>query len=188
MYSLMSKKIKQYDIHSQLALPFLETNQEFLNDIFRTLELNFGLEKQSKQQLIDLGSGDGRVIIHSALNYGIKSVGIEINKNLIKESENNVKLVKDKNQSQKKDLKQIKIVLGDFFQQNLGNFDYIYIFSLPTMHEYLQHILNTAKIGATLISHKYPLIQKFFTSLRLDYTLKHEVENSEIFTYYYTKF
>ena len=184
----MSKKIKQYDIHSQLALPFLETNQDFLRDIFRILKLNFGLKRRSNQKLIDLGSGDGRVIIYSALKYGIKAVGIEINENLVKEAKNNIRLVKKKNTSNKKDLKQIEIVSGDFFQQNLKNFDYIYIFSLPTMHEYLQHIFRTARIGTTIISHKYPLIQKFFPSLRLDHTLKHEVENSEIFTYYYSKF
>ena len=184
----MSKKIKQYAIHSQLKLPFLETNKDFLNDIFRILELNFGLKRRSKQKLIDLGSGDGRVIIYSAITYGIKSVGVEINENLVKEAKNNVRLVKNKISSVKKDIKQIQIVSGDFFQQDLRNFDYIYIFSLPTIHEYLRHIFRTARTRATIISHKYPLTQKFFTSLRLDYTLKHEVENPEIFTYYYTKF
>jgi len=185
---MMSKKIKKYDIHSQLKLPFLETNQDFLNDIFRILELNFGLKRRSKQKLIDLGSGNGRVIIYSALTYGIKSVGIEINENLVKEAKSNVKSVKSKNSSDKKDIKQIQIVSGDFFQYSLVRYDYIYIFSLPTMHEFLQHVFHTARTGATIISHKYPLTQKFFTSLRLDYTLKHDVENPEISTYYYTKF
>jgi cyclopropane fatty-acyl-phospholipid synthase-like methyltransferase len=185
---MMSKKKKPYEIHSQLALPFLETNQDFLNDIFRILELRFGLKRRSKQKLIDLGSGDGRVIIYSALTYGIKSIGVEISKNLIKEAKNNVKLVLKRNKARKKDIKQIKIIPDDFFQQILENYDYVYIFSLPTMHEYLQHVFDTARIGATIISHKYPLTQKYFTSLKLDYTLKHEVENPEIFTYYYTKF
>ena len=61
----MSKK--NYDrFHSQLALPFLETNRELLKELFETLELKFGLKKQSKQQFIDLGSGDGRIMIYAA--------------------------------------------------------------------------------------------------------------------------
>ena len=185
---MMNKKNKRYEIHSQLALPFLETNQDFLNDIFRILELKFGLKRRSKQKLIDLGSGDGRVIIFSALIYGIKSIGVEISENLIKNAKSNVRLELKRNKARKKDLKQVKIISGDFFQKNLENFDYIYIYSLPTMQKYLQHVFRTIRIGTVIISHKYPLIQKYFTSLRLDHTQKHEVENPEIFTYYYTKF
>jgi len=185
----MSKKNKEYEIHSQLALPFLETNQAYLKEVFQILELIFGLEKRSKQRLIDLGSGDGRVIIYSALNYGIKSVGIEINENLVGEANTNVKSVKEKKGSHRKDLKQIQILSGDFFQQDLDKYDYIYIFSLPTIHEYLKHVLLTARIGAIIISHKYPLNMNFFNSfLKLQYALKHEVENPEISTYFYTKF
>ena len=180
----MSKK--NYDIfHSQLALPLLETNRELLKELFETLEVNFGLKKQSKQVFIDLGSGDGRILIYAALNYGIKSIGLEINDNLVKEARENVRLVKRGLKGAKRNLRKVKIIKDDLFQQNLEMFDYVYIFSLPTIHEYLKHVFLTARTGAIIISHKYPLNQKFFDSfLKLKYTLKHEVET----TYFYTKF
>ena len=73
-------------IYSQLDLPFQETKKISLKNIFRTLEKKFDLKKNSKQSIIDLGSGNGRVIIYSAINYGIRSIGIEIDPILIKEA------------------------------------------------------------------------------------------------------
>ena len=73
-----SKKINPYfmKINSQMELPFLETNSEMLKNIFNTLENKFGLLKNSDQKLIDLGSGNGQIVMYSALNYAIKSIGI----------------------------------------------------------------------------------------------------------------
>lgn len=176
---------KENYVNTQLALPFLETNRDLLKELFETLEHKFELKKQSKQQFIDLGSGDGRVIIYSALNYGITSVGVEINKSLVKESKENLRLAKKGIKGAKKNLRNVKIIQGDLFQQILENYDYVYIFSLPTMQKYLQHVFNTINSKTIIISHKYPLDQDFFQFLKLEYILKHEVENPEIFTYFY---
>lgn len=183
----MSKK-KYDNFHSQLALPFLETNRELLKELFETLELKFGLKKRSKQQFIDLGSGDGRVIIYAALNYEVKSIGVEINDNLVQEARENVRSLKRGVKGVKRNLRNIKIFKGDLFQQNLEKFDYVYIFSLPTIHQYLKHIFLTMNNNSILISHKYPLTQEIFHSfLKLEYSLKHDVERSEISTYFYSK-
>ncbi|MHA2325515.1 MAG: hypothetical protein ACXACB_08945, partial [Promethearchaeota archaeon] len=55
---------------SQLELPYLETKNYYLHQIFKTLEQKFGLVKNSQQVFIDLGFGNGQVVIFSALNYG----------------------------------------------------------------------------------------------------------------------
>ena len=155
----MSKK--NYDnLYNQLALPFLGSREELLKEIFETLELRYGLEKQSKQQFIDLGSGDGRVVIYAALNHGIRSIGVEINDNLVQEARENVRSLKRGVKGVKRNLRNIKIFKGDLFQQNLEKFDYVYIFSLPTIHQYLKHIFLTMNNNSILISHKYPLTQE----------------------------
>ncbi len=181
----MSKKTYQ-NIHSQLALPFLETNREFFKELFEILELKFGLKKHSKQQFIDLGSGDGRVILYAALNYGIISTVLEINESLVQEAKKNVRLVKTTKKGVKKELRKIKIIHRDFFQFNLEKYDYVYIFSLPTMNAYLKHVFLALRIGTVIISYKYPLNHEIFAPfLKLRYTLEHE---SEISTYFYLKF
>lgn len=139
------------EIQSQLALPYLSSHEEVLEGIFNVLESKFYLKRKSEQSFIDLGSGNGSVVIYSGTNYSIKSIGIEINKNLIKEAKNLIKNLNWRKQ------RYIEIVHGDLFQQNLENYDFIYIFSLPTMQKYLFHVFNTMNHKAILISYKYPL-------------------------------
>ncbi|MHA1729871.1 MAG: SAM-dependent methyltransferase [Promethearchaeota archaeon] len=90
------KRGKIRKIHSQLALPFSVTSDDAIKKIFETLEQKFGLSNGSKQKLLDLGSGTGNILIYSATHYNIKSVGIEININLIKLAKGRIKALKKK--------------------------------------------------------------------------------------------
>ncbi len=176
---------KYYRFHSQLALPFLATNREHIISIFKTLELKFGLSEKYNQKLIDLGSGDGRVVIFAALNYGLKSIGVEINSSLLNEALEELKLLRKEKNYTKKQIRKIKFKLGDFFEQNLENYDYIYIYSLPTMQKYLKHVFLTAKKGAVIISYKYPL-KNFESYLNLEHILEHK-ECGQYYTFFYRK-
>ena len=175
---------REYEkFHSQLELPFLETKRKYLPEIFNTLENQFGLKKYSMQILIDLGSGNGQVVIFCALNYRIKSVGIEIDPIQIKEAKNTIKLLKRGITQNKRNLGKIKIILGDFYTFSLKKYDFIFIYSLPTMQKYLKHVFKTAKNGAIIISHIYPL-RGFSMCLELMIKLEHEDDNA---TYFYIK-
>jgi len=173
-------------ILSQLELPFLETNQSYLHQIFESLEQEFGLKKNSQQIFIDLGAGNGQVVIFSALNYGLKSFGIEINPTLVEEAKKSIKLLKEGKKYKKELLRKIKIVHGDFYIQNLGNYDFIYIYSLPTMQKYLRHVFQTVKNGAIIISHMYPF-KNFKECLDLKLKLDHEGNDIDAATYFYKK-
>ena len=183
--STMPKKDSSY-ITSQLELPFLETPPDLLEEIFHNLRDKFGLKNNSNQKLIDLGAGNGTVIIYSALNYGIKSFGIEINPNLIEETKRRIRILKAKHNHKKSITKKIKIELGDFYLKNLKKFDFIYIYSLPTMQKYLKHVFFTAKKGAIIVSHKYPL-EGLNSYLKLEYELKQKKVKLEGFTYFYSR-
>ena len=172
--------------HSQLELPFQETNFNFLRGIFGTLEKEFDLVKYSKQVFIDLGSGNGQVIIYSAVNFGIKSIGIEIDPILIEETKKSIKDLKKLKKFGKKQFKNIRIIHGDFYQQNLKNFDYVYIYSLPTMQKYLKHVFKTAKNGSVIISHIHPL-KNLTEYLELKRKLEDYNDNQKTFTYFYRR-
>ena len=179
-------KIKNnYKICSLIDLPFLETNLKHLIKIFQILEQEFHLKKNSKQKLIDLGSGDGRIVIYAALNYGIRSIGYEIDSDLIKGAKEYVKLLKKKKIHKRKNFRKVKIKMGDIFEQDINKYDFIYIYSLPTMQKFLNHVFKTAKRGAVFISYKYPLNQ-FERYLRLEYILKDDDINHDI-CYFYKK-
>ena len=142
---------------SQLSLPYLGTPPEVIPSLFTALEERFNLKHNSSQKLIDLGSGNGRIIVYSAINYGIKSVGIEIDENLIEEAKETIKALKREKKITKKLIKLIEIRNEDLFTQDLQEYDFIYIYSLPSMQKSLQHVFKTAKPVAIIISFKYEL-------------------------------
>ncbi|MHA1985207.1 MAG: methyltransferase domain-containing protein [Promethearchaeota archaeon] len=173
-------------IHSQLDLPFQETKHLYLKEIFKTLERRFDLQKDSNQFFIDLGSGNGQVVIYCAINYGLKSFGIEINLTLVEEAKKSIKLLKKLEKDKKKRLRKIKIIGGDFYKLNLGNYDFVYIYSLPTMQKYLRHVFQTIKNGAIIISHTYPF-RNFKKCLDLKFKLEYGGENHGTTTFFYIK-
>ncbi|MFX1374528.1 MAG: methyltransferase domain-containing protein [Promethearchaeota archaeon] len=171
---------------SQLDSPFLETNPIYLKAIFKTLEKEFALKKDSKQVFIDLGAGNGQIIIFSALNYGIKSIGIEIDPILINEAKNSIKSLKKQKTYKKSLFKKIKIIHGDFYQLNLRNCDFIYIYSLPTMQIYLRHVFKTVEIGSVIISHKY-MLENLAEYLDFKHKLEFDKENQKLSTFFYRR-
>ncbi len=181
------KKSRFLEINSQLDLPFLETNRELIQKIFETLNLSFRLTKNSNQRFIDLGSGNGQIIIFCALNYCIKSFGIEINPDLIKEAKIYIKLLKKKKIYQHKLFRKIKFIHGDFYEIDMRDFDFIYIYSLPTMQKYLKHVFLIAKNKSIIVSYKYPL-NGFESFLKLEYELRSEFKDQIISTFFYEKF
>ncbi len=175
-----------YSLYSQLNLPFLETKKDFLKNIFVELELKFGLVKNSNQRFIDLGGGDGRVIFYAALNYGIKSIGLEINTNLVLEAKNKLKRLKNRTSYKKRLIRKIKIKYGDIFQQNLRDYNFIYVFSAPIMQSYLRHVFNSAQKDSIIISYMYPFT-KFNNCLTLEDKLDLKGDNQEISAFFYRK-
>jgi len=179
-------KTNRENFLSQLQLPFSATPRHLLEEIFRILQVKFGLTRNSNQKLVDLGAGNGQIIIYSALNYGIKSFGIEINGNLINEAKEKIKFIKKEKRFKKRLFRKIKLKQEDFFNISLENYDFIYIFSLPTMQKYLNHVLKTANTGAIVISFKYSL-NRFEKILKLSYKLELKDVQQDINTYYYVK-
>jgi len=181
---MCEKKFNKF--YSQLDLPFQETKQVFLKKIFKTLEREFDLRKNSRQILIDLGSGNGQVIVYSAIYYGIKSIGIEIDPILIKEAKKAIRLLKQSILFEKKVLRKITLIHGDFYTHNLKAYDFIYIYSLPTMQKYLKHVFKTVKCGAIIISHMYPL-KSLTQYLEFKLKLEYNKENQERSTFFYRR-
>lgn len=183
---MAKKKYNSYSLYSQIDLPYLETNESFIKDIFETLEIKFSLKRDSNQKFIDLGCGDGRVVIYATLHYGIQSTGVEINLNLIEEAKAKLKLLQTNKIYKKKKLKKIRIRYEDLFQLNLNKYDFIYIFSLPTMQRFLKHIFVTIQNDATIVSYKYPLIN-FDSFLKLEEEIKLKSKNQKISAFFYRK-
>ena len=98
----------------------------------------------------DLGSGDGRLVILAARNFGAKSVGFEIDSELINSS---------RRQLEKWELGELaEIREQDLFTADFSDVDVVTVYLLPRALARLKPILETSlKAGARIISHDFPV-------------------------------
>jgi len=98
---------------------------------------------------VDLGAGDGRIIIYAGEKYHIHSIGLEINLELIKYGNNEIKI---------RNIGDIcNIIEADFYDFNISNMDIIFCFLIPTFLKYFLHVIKKIKSNSVIISIRYPL-------------------------------
>src|SRR3954470_5719155 len=86
------------------------------------------------EKVFDLGSGDGRIVIMAAQKFHANAVGVEIDKDLVKRSNDKIrKLGLDKT---------AKVILGDIFAQNYSSADVVTVYLLPNSMEKLGPFLE----------------------------------------------
>src|SRR3989442_15200267 len=100
------------------------------------------------EKMFDLGSGDGRIVIMAAQKFHADAVGIEMDKDLFKQSTDKIR---------KLDLeKTARIVNGDIFKQNYGSADMITVYLLPASNDKVRPILEKQlKKGTRIVSHDF---------------------------------
>jgi len=103
--------------------------------------------------VIDLGSGDGRIVITAAEKYGARGFGVDLDPYLIKRARENASIagVADKVQ---------------FFEQNLFETDLsratvITSYLLPELNEKLRPTLLRLKPGTRIVTHDYDMGEWF---------------------------
>lgn len=99
---------------------------------------------------IDLGSGDGRILIEACGRYGLRGLGIErigslrwLSKLIIWRSG-----LRDR----------IRIQGGDFFDHDLSEAAVVSLYLLPETHARLRDkLLHELRPGAQIITHRFPI-------------------------------
>jgi len=85
--------------------------------IKRMLEL---AEVKLGETLYDLGSGDGRILIVAARDFGAKAIGIEIDRRLVATSLQRLRAEKLE--------EKVKVTEGNFFTTNIGDADVVTLY------------------------------------------------------------
>ena len=101
----------------------------------------------AKDTVIDLGSGDGRLLI-AAAKKGAKAIGYEMNPALVHQSRQKVKDLKLS--------KSIKIEAKNFWHADLSQATVICVYQFPKYITKLEKILKKSKKPVTVISNDYP--------------------------------
>ncbi len=124
--------------------PFLPTPLHVIREM-----LNLARPKPG-EVLVDLGSGDGRVLILAAKEYRCRCVGYEVDPRLVKISEEMIR------REGLTDL--VGVVRGDLFRANISCADVITIYLSPDAMRRLEPKLrNETKGGTRMVSHDYPI-------------------------------
>ena len=98
----------------------------------------------------DLGSGDGRIVIAAARNYGARGVGVELDPELIKTATKNARKagVADK----------VTFLQADLFKTDLSDATVVMLYLSNSINMRLRSILQQhLKPGARIVSHRFDM-------------------------------
>jgi hypothetical protein len=125
-------------------VPFVPTPQPVVDAMLKLAGVRKG------DVLYDLGSGDGRLVITAAKQYGVRGIGIDINPQRIQEANENAKaagvtdLVQFKNE--------------DLFEANFSDATVITLYLLPGINLKLRPKLwKETKPGTRIVSHSFDM-------------------------------
>jgi predicted O-methyltransferase YrrM len=100
--------------------------------------------------LYDLGSGDGRIIITAAQRYGTRGTGIDINPELVQQSQANAQSANVADR--------VEFVQQDLFQTDLSNATVVTLYLLPDINLKLRpKLLRELKPGTRIVSHDFDM-------------------------------
>ncbi len=111
------------------------------------------------ETLYDLGSGDGRVLVTAAQQFGAKAVGVEMEPEQVKAS--NVKIRRLKLEDK------CRVIEGDLLKTDLSEADVVTIYLLTGSNDLLRPNLEKyLKPGARVVSHDYQI--RGWTPIRVE--------------------
>ena len=100
------------------------------------------------EKMFDLGSGDGRIVIMAAEKFHANAVGVELDKDLFKQSTDKIQSLKLQ--------KTARIINGDVLQQDYSSADLITVYLLPLSNDKVRPILDKQlKKGTRIVSHDF---------------------------------
>lgn len=115
-----------------------------LTIVERMLDLG---ELKPGEKMFDLGSGDGRIVIMAAQKYGADATGVELDSDLVAESQGKIRQL---------GLKNARIIYGDILKQNYSSANLITVYLLPESNLKLQPILEAQlKPGTRVVAHDF---------------------------------
>jgi methyltransferase family protein len=143
-------------VHAQSPrVPYVPTPQEVVERMLQVAKVT------SRDYLIDLGSGDGRIVITAAKKHGARGFGVDINPERIREANENARVagVQDR----------VAFYQRDLFETDLSEATVITMYLLPRVNMELRPKLLDLKPGTRIVSHDFSMDEwKPDTHLKID--------------------
>lgn len=122
--------------------PYVPTPQVVVDEMLRMARVN------ANDFVVDLGSGDGIIVLTAARQFKARGMGIEIDPELVKQSNEAAKRsgVADR----------ASFLVQDVFKADLSRATVLTLYLLPSMMSDLQSkVFNELRAGARVVSHDY---------------------------------
>ena len=126
------------------AGPYVPSPESVVSDMLRYAKVT------DKDFLIDLGSGDGRIVRTAAKVFGARGFGVEIKEDLVRKANEAARSegISDR----------VKFVKQDLFKTDISQATVITMYLLPDTVVLLKDkFLSELKPGTRIVSHDYPL-------------------------------
>ena len=121
--------------------PYVQTPQVVVDKMLEVAKVG------ARDYLIDLGSGDGRLIITAARKYGARGFGVDLNKSLVTLSNRNATKAGVANRA--------VFYERDLHDTDLSQADVITTYLLPEVNLMVRSRLLALKPGTRIVSHDY---------------------------------
>ena len=124
-------------------VPFVPSPQIVVDEMLR-------LEEVTKDDfVIDLGSGDGRILITAAQKFGARGIGVDLDESLIEQSVANAQAAGV--------MDQVQFIRQDLFKTDLSKASVITLYLLPGVNMRLRPALLALKPGTRIVAHDFEL-------------------------------
>ncbi|MGD9945662.1 MAG: methyltransferase domain-containing protein [Burkholderiaceae bacterium] len=99
--------------------------------------------------VVDLGSGDGKIVIAAAREFGARGLGIEFNPEMVALSERRAAAANVADRA--------KFQRGDIFASDFSTATVVTMYLMPHLNLRLRHTLMALKPGTRIVSHEFRL-------------------------------
>jgi len=125
-----------------LDVPFVPTPRPIVRRMLNLADTKPG------DRLIDLGAGDGRIVIAAARWFGAKALGVELHPDRYAIIRNSVPSLKPN----------LEALRQNFFKADLSNADVVTMYLLPSVNEALRRKLERElHSGARVVTHDFSI-------------------------------
>ena len=125
-----------------LDVPFVPTPRPIVRRMLNLADTKPG------DRLIDLGAGDGRIVIAAAREFGAKALGVELHPDRYAIIRNSVPSLKPN----------LQALRQNFFEADLSNADVVTMYLLPSVNEALRRKLERElHSGARVVTHDFSI-------------------------------
>jgi precorrin-6B methylase 2 len=125
-----------------LTVPFITTPEEVVHRMLQLAETRAG------ELVVDLGSGDGRIVIAAAQKFGARGLGIELDAALVAKSRDNAVRAGV--------AERVSFVQGDVLAADISAANVVTVYLLPDLINRLQpRFLERLEPGTRIVSHAF---------------------------------